>query len=272
MKKNIFMIVNILIYLGVYMAMQFVVGIGLLLYFAVNEAVLGASADNIQLRSAEALEQNTSQIILIAISLSLIVYIVIFALKKRSLLEQCRFKLIGVKEIAMIVLASAGLSMIIDSVLSFIPVDQWFPSHQEIISSITAGKSFILTLLTVGVAVPVFEEILLRGLVFNELRKNMHVAVAIIIQAIIFGVYHWNMLQAIYASILGIFLGLVYVWTKSLWAPIVIHIFFNSSSLILSRLSPTINILLYLFIGIILFSAGITLTYRITHRNNMDFN
>lgn len=254
------------------MAMQFVVGFGFVFYSVVNNELSSNSTVPTEQKALQALAQNTSQIIIVAIALSLIIYTVILALRRRTLLNECSFKMIGVRELATIVLAGAGLSMIIDSILSFLPVDKWFPSHQEIINSITGGNNFALTVLTVGVLVPVFEEILLRGLVFNELRKNMNLTLAIILQALIFGIYHMNMLQGIYASILGVFLGLIYVWTKSIYAPIIVHMFFNSSSLILSKLQPNINIFVYIAIGIVLFWAGIRMLYKLTHTHEKNLN
>lgn len=265
MKRILRMIGNIIVYLITYMIMQFVAGYGILMFVMMRDAFLGKNVTLIINKAEQLLLDNTSPIIIIAIALSLITYIIIFALEKKSLFEECRFKVINVKQLAMIVLLGAGLDMIINGVLVFVPVDKWFPSHQRIVNSITTGKNFTLTLITVGIAVPIFEELLMRGLVFNELRKNMNLKLAILLQAFIFGVYHGNMLQFIYASILGIFLGIVYVWTNSLWAPITIHILFNSSSLILSKLSPEVNIVVYILIGAAIFAIGIRYLYKLTH-------
>lgn len=247
------------------MVMQFVAAFGYMFYYAFSSELRGKSSVSLQEAIVKGVEQNTSTIIIIAVILSLIIYTIMLAIRHKTLLDVCSFKLISIKELSVIILAGAGLSMIIDSILTFVPVDKWFPSHQEVVNSITSGSNFTLTVLAVGVVVPIFEEILLRGLVFNELRKNLNLTLAIILQGIIFGIYHMNMLQGIYASILGVFLGLAYVWTKSIYAPIVIHMFFNSSSLLLSKLQPNVSIFLYLTIGIIFFWVGIKLLYKLTH-------
>lgn len=267
MKRILRMIGNMLVYLTIYMVMQFIVGFSIMIGILVKQTMQGnniqMSAENLQ----KLLNQNTSPLIIIAIALSLIAYTLLFVLEKKNLFKECRFKLINFKQIAMVVILGIGLDMTINGVLSFVPVDEWFPSHEQVIESIMGGNSFVLTFLTVGILVPMFEELLMRGLVFNELRRNINLKVAIILQALIFGIYHGNMLQFIYASILGLFLGLAYVWTDSLWAPIIIHILFNSSSMILSRLAVNVNIIVYILIGIILFGTGLVILYKLTHLN-----
>jgi len=82
---------------------------------------------------------------------------------------------------------------------------------------------------------PIIEEIIFRGLVLNELKKVVPACPAIILQAIIFGIYHMNPLQGVYASLLGIVLGIAAEKTGSIWTPILIHISFNSISTLLSK-------------------------------------
>lgn len=265
MKKILKMIGVILAYLGTYMIMQFIVGFFILTIFIFKQTFLKKDLNDFIVGIENMLSQNTSQVLIISIGLSLIAYTLMFLAENKNILIECKFKLLSIKEIAMVIFLGLGLDMIIDGILSFIPVDKWFPSHQEIINSIMGGNNYALTFFTVGILVPIFEEMLMRGLVFNELRKNMNINLAIIIQALIFGIYHGNMLQFIYASILGIFLGLAYVWTKSLWAPIIIHMLFNSSSLVLSKASINVNILLYTLIGVVIFFIGFKYLYKLTH-------
>jgi membrane protease YdiL (CAAX protease family) len=247
--------------------MQILVEFGLVIAVAFRAAANGTRTSSIVKLIDNVLEQNTSQVIIIAAALSLIIYIVLFSLDKRNLFEECRFHIIRVNQLVPVIFLAFGISMIIDGVLTLVPVDRWFPSHQQVVSSITASNSFILTFLAVGITAPVFEEILMRGLVYNELKRNINFKLAVVLQAIIFGLYHGNILQFIYATILGIFLAMVYEWTKSLWAPILIHILFNSSSLILGKLTLKVNILLYVAVGILFFSISIIYLYKLTHIN-----
>jgi membrane protease YdiL (CAAX protease family) len=83
---------------------------------------------------------------------------------------------------------------------------------------------------------PVFEELLFRGLVFGELRKVATVRLALVIQALIFGLYHINPIQGAYAFLIGLLLGYVYYRSSSIVAPMIVHAAINTSSVVAGRL------------------------------------
>ena len=58
--------------------------------------------------------------------------------------------------------------------------------------------NIILAILGVGIIGPIIEEIIFRGLIFNELKNIMPVSVVIIAQGILFGLCHFNLMQSIY--------------------------------------------------------------------------
>lgn len=78
-----------------------------------------------------------------------------------------------------------------------------------------------------GVVFPIFEEILFRGLVYRRLKEIISDKRAMLVSAIIFGLYHANFIQLIYAIISGIFF--VYLLEKfgSLKACILAHASMN---------------------------------------------
>ena len=95
--------------------------------------------------------------------------------------------------------------------------------------------NIILAILGVGIIGPIIEEIIFRGLIFNELKNIMPVSVVIIAQGILFGLCHFNLMQSIYAIFMGIMLGVVYAWIKNIWIPIFIHIVNNIFMILLGR-------------------------------------
>ena len=75
---------------------------------------------------------------------------------------------------------------------------------------------------------PVTEEIIFRGLIMNYLRRGgAGFIVANLIQAVCFGIYHQNLVQGIYAALLGILLGYLAHRYRSLLAPMFLHFLFN---------------------------------------------
>ena len=107
------------------------------------------------------------------------------------------------------------------------------------------------------------EEILFRGYIFKLVYKQTHVAnKAVIIQAIIFSAIHIvnptyeNLLEFIYALIIGIILGFLVVQQQNLWGAIVFHILFNCVNEILI-LNKSLYVVLtgFVIVGLFLISV-----------------
>ena len=76
---------------------------------------------------------------------------------------------------------------------------------------------------------PISEEVIFREWIYNFLKKRTKFYN--IIQAFLFGLFHFLLVQSIYAFILGIFLGNVKRKTDSLETVIFCHSFYNLSGL-----------------------------------------
>ena len=93
-----------------------------------------------------------------------------------------------------------------------------------------------IVLISVSVFAPFFEEWLCRGIILRGLLKKMKPGWAIVISALIFGLIHMNLWQAIPAFIIGVVLGYVYYKTGSLKLTMLMHCVNNTLSVILSRI------------------------------------
>ncbi len=74
---------------------------------------------------------------------------------------------------------------------------------------------------------PVAEEILFRGIIYTSFRSYAPIFMAIIISGIIFGIYHGNIIQGIYAFIFGCLMALAYEYYGSFYAALAVHILQN---------------------------------------------
>ncbi len=81
-----------------------------------------------------------------------------------------------------------------------------FVSNNTNLNDALSGIVWI-TLIYAVILGPVIEEIIFRGLAFGYARKIFPVWLALIFQAALFGIYHWNLTQGIYAFVIGLFLG-----------------------------------------------------------------
>jgi membrane protease YdiL (CAAX protease family) len=85
----------------------------------------------------------------------------------------------------------------------------------------------------------IWEEVAFRGVILNLQRKKYSQATAVILNGVIFGLYHlvnliWGfdwfgtIIQVIYTSCLGVTLAYVFMRTRSLIPCIIVHYLFNS--------------------------------------------
>jgi membrane protease YdiL (CAAX protease family) len=93
-----------------------------------------------------------------------------------------------------------------------------------------------IVLISVSVFAPFFEEWLCRGIILRGLLTKVKPAWAIVISALIFGLIHGNLWQAIPAFIIGVILGYVYYKTGSLKLTMLMHCVNNTLSVIVSRI------------------------------------
>jgi len=97
----------------------------------------------------------------------------------------------------------------------------------------TTTSGLIINLFMIAVLPAIGEEFLFRGVLlrlFREWFGNVHLAV--IISAILFSALHLQFYGFLPRFILGIFLGYVFVWTRSIWIPVIIHFFNNGSAVV----------------------------------------
>ena len=75
---------------------------------------------------------------------------------------------------------------------------------------------------------PIEEELTFRGVIFSSAKKALPFWAANIFQALLFGIFHMNLIQGIYAFFIGLFLGYVAGRGGSIYFSIFLHILFNS--------------------------------------------
>lgn len=91
---------------------------------------------------------------------------------------------------------------------------------------------FLIATLSTAVLPAVLEEVIIRGIVMQPLRRFGD-KFAIVASALIFGIMHGNMVQIPYTVVAGLFLGYLAVATGSLWPSIILHFINNFYSVAL---------------------------------------
>ncbi|GAA0866468.1 type II CAAX endopeptidase family protein [Paraclostridium tenue] len=156
---------------------------------------------------------------------TLILTYFIFKAYGKKLLSKEILKPINLKSIIYIIIFGIGISIILSNLIGILMM--FSPSYIDVQNQIQNESNSLLNLSIIIILAPVCEEILFRNVVFGYLRKNYNIVIAVLVQALIFGIIHGNFVQGIYTFTLGIGLALVYMYYDSLWACIILHIVFN---------------------------------------------
>lgn len=85
-----------------------------------------------------------------------------------------------------------------------------------------------------GIVVPIMEEVLFRGLVYNRFRDYNKEWLSVLLGAAVFAVYHGNLMQILFAFPMGLIITEVYRREKTIRAPVLFHMAVNLSSVLLS--------------------------------------
>lgn len=89
----------------------------------------------------------------------------------------------------------------------------------------------LLVVLWMGVLVPIIEELFFRGIAFKALLGSLPVWIALLGQALLFAVMHFEMGRLIYLLAFGLTLGLLVRRTSSLLPAVLLHVVVNATSL-----------------------------------------
>ena len=224
------------------------------------------------------LTAQTPWVVLLAVVITLPTYYLIYRNRRQELGTFISVRGIGPLSVPILVIFGLSVSFILDLALGILSQLDFFSrvfSDYEQVSSMIFGGGFVLTLLSVGIVAPIFEELLFRGLVFGELRKITPVRVALVLQALLFGVYHMNVVQGVYAFLLGLLIGYIYYRSNSIIAPIIIHVSINSLSVIINEFITAEQLTEWGFVlaiacVVLFFLTGVFILTSKTFRRTMD--
>ena len=87
--------------------------------------------------------------------------------------------------------------------------------------------AFAVGLLLYGVISPFVEELVFRGFLYGRMRVYMPKNGAVLVSALLFGIYHGNMVQGIYGFLMGILFTLAYDRYKNFYLSVIMHVIVN---------------------------------------------
>ena len=101
-------------------------------------------------------------------------------------------------------------------------------AYEEMVESAGLTDYSLTWVFAVVILPPLVEETVFRGLILHYLKKGgARFWAANLIQAVLFGIYHGNLIQGIYAFCIGVLLGYLAERYGSLIIPVLVHALFN---------------------------------------------
>lgn len=123
------------------------------------------------------------------------------------------------------------LSISLNNIISMSPLVQLSEEYQNA-SDAFYGSTIWLELLGSALITPFLEELLHRGVVYGRLRRMCGKWSAVFLSALIFAILHFNIVQFIYAFLLGIVLALFVENSGRIYPAVIAHMAANGIAVI----------------------------------------
>lgn len=127
-----------------------------------------------------------------------------------------------VLQIVLTCVAAGALGVALNNFIAMTPLVQASTGFQTANENFFAGEIW-LEILASCVIVPVAEELLFRGVILKRASVMAGERMGIVFSALLFGLIHMNLVQFVYAALLGILLAAVVVKTRWVWLAVIGH-------------------------------------------------
>lgn len=93
--------------------------------------------------------------------------------------------------------------------------------------------ALLVNILVIAIIPAIGEELLFRGVLQKIfIRWTNNIFLGVLITSLVFAVLHFQFLSVLPRFILGMILGYIFVWTRSLWMPVIAHFVNNALAVV----------------------------------------
>ncbi len=142
----------------------------------------------------------------------------------------------GLREWLLILIATGTAGLALNNLISLSGIASYSETF-ETTNEALFSASFGIQIVGIGILVPIAEELVFRGLVYNRLKGYTNYRTALILTSVGFGVYHGNIVQGVYAFCLSALFIVLYEMTGQLMVTIAGHMTVNMTSVFISEFS-----------------------------------
>ena len=264
-------------FLVVNFTVQFIFSIAFSAYTAINNPNLELS--ELESKATDLIYKNISLMYLIISVAFLLIFILVQKKTKFSKVVNLEYKKPAFPVVVMSLLLGTFVGVVLNAGITIMTKwlpESWVEGNKESVESFQGGNELIM-LIAVVICAPIVEELIFRGFIYNGLKKIFNIIpkeptkktglVSMIISAIItsalFGVYHGNILQALYTGFLSLFMVWIFEMSGSLISSMIVHCMFNFAGTPTYYLTNGIGEVASVILCSVLSVIVIIVTYRI---------
>lgn len=176
---------------------------------------------------------------LVTIRSALVIPIYIFFIKKDVSIDKQNGKYVEYRRfnkawLLLLIPAGIGASIGYNGLLTLSGIEKYSESYTQV-KRFTYSSGIAFEIFSAVIIAPIAEELLFRGLIYKRIRNYLSSIWSIFISATIFGLIHGNLVQFVYAFLIGILLAYVFEKFKTVWASIIFHMSANLIAIILTE-------------------------------------
>lgn len=248
----------------IYFAAAFLVETGALMYYIITELkgidlILSEGVVITQEELAGFINKYSLQITALTNTVLIPVFLILLRGDNKKRQRACGFKyaMPKIKDFVYIIILGMAAAVSVNIVVSLSGLVYLSPKYQEVTQIIYSG-SIIMEIISAVIAAPVLEELFFRGMIYQRLRGYCNAVTAILISSAFFGLFHGNLVQFVYAFLIGCMLAFVYEKFKTIWAPVVFHVGANLLSVLITELLPESYMTVFTVFGAMLLCVILT--------------
>lgn len=177
------------------------------------------------------------------------------------------------QDLLLTLLIAATLATSVNNILCMTPLVEMSKGFEEA-NEAFYSSSLVIEIIGSAILTPILEELVFRGIIYRKIRIVCNAQITIIISAVIFSVIHFNIVQCIYALVLGVALGIIVEKTGHLYFSILAHFVANLLAVLRTEIgllewSVDGSLLSWIF-AIVLFLCGFGVLDLLIYRHNSD--
>ncbi len=195
---------------------------------------------------------NTILISIISNLVMILVILIISGRKKTNISKRLRIFNVSIVRIIGFAVLGILLNFMISSVVYVLPIPESVTNeHIESFSSVLINShSIIVNIFGTALVTGIAEELLFRAAMITILRKPFGKMVALIISSAVFAFMHGSLISIIYAFVIGMVFGAMYLVYDSVIPSMVCHVFFNLSSFFMIVPNSADNIVFWIVMAV----------------------